>query len=256
MGWQNIYRTLKQTKTVYYYSLWHDMATKHDILCFHTFLPWETFYSFGACGARMEENIDQSPKVFAVYLLCISIVGLNKRQSNRHVLLLQWLWFSRLIHVSVSFINSMISHSVCWSYFINDCMHIFVALKLMHSIYFDFFCLNLWHFSDGGSLSPIKSHHMIRRPGELCVSSRSGGGVGRQRRRQTSVERENQERIDRENRILLRKILEQHHGVRRSSAIPPPPNKAHKQKYPLSSTGKYFLQQEPLTCDKIFCDDF
>ena len=92
---------------------------------------------------------------------------------------------------------------------------------------------------------------MIRRPGELCVSSRSGGGVGRQRRRQTSVERENQERIDRENRILLRKILEQHHGVRRSSAIPPPPNKAHKQKYPLSSTGKYFLQQGPLTCVDI-----
>jgi len=95
---------------------------------------------------------------------------------------------------------------------------------------------------DGGSLSPVKSHPMIRRPGELCVSSRSGGGVGRQRRRQTSVERENQERIDRENRILLRKILEQHHGVRRSSAIPPPPNKAHKQKYPLSSTGKYLLR--------------
>ena len=92
---------------------------------------------------------------------------------------------------------------------------------------------------------------MIRRPGELCVSSRSGGGIGRQRRRQTSVERENQERIDRENRILLRKILEQHHGVRRSSAIPPPPNKAHKQKYPLSSTGKYFLQQGPLTCVDI-----
>ena len=40
-------------------------------------------------GQDLEENIDQSPKVFAVYLLCISIVGLNKRPSNRHVLLLQ-----------------------------------------------------------------------------------------------------------------------------------------------------------------------
>ena len=36
------------------------------------------------------------------------------------------------------------------------------------------------------------------------------------------VERENQERIDRENRILLRKILEQHHGLRRSTSIPAP----------------------------------
>ena len=57
----------------------------------------------------------------------------------------------------------------------------------------------------------------------------------RRRRRQTSVERETQERIDRENRILLRKILEQHHGVRRISAIPPPPTRSHKKKYPLAS---------------------
>ena len=39
---------------------------------------------------------------------------------------------------------------------------------------------------------------------------------------QLQVERENQERIDRENRILLRKILEQHHGIRRSTSIPAP----------------------------------
>ncbi|XP_040568093.1 uncharacterized protein [Lepeophtheirus salmonis] len=38
----------------------------------------------------------------------------------------------------------------------------------------------------------------------------------------TPQERENQQRIDRENRILLRKILEQHHGAkRRSSSVPP-----------------------------------
>ncbi len=31
----------------------------------------------------------------------------------------------------------------------------------------------------------------------------------------SAADRERQEAIDRENRILLRKILEQHHGVRR-----------------------------------------
>ena len=41
------------------------------------------------------------------------------------------------------------------------------------------------------------------------------------KRRPTAVEREAQEKIDRENRILLKKILEQHHGIRRSSSIPP-----------------------------------
>ena len=41
-------------------------------------------------------------------------------------------------------------------------------------------------------------------------------------RRMTTADKERQERIDRENRILLRKILEQHHGIRRQSSIPPP----------------------------------
>ena len=35
------------------------------------------------------------------------------------------------------------------------------------------------------------------------------------------MDKERQEKIDRENRILLRKILEQHHGIRRHSSIPP-----------------------------------
>ena len=52
--------------------------------------------------------------------------------------------------------------------------------------------------------SPKKSHSVHRR------------------RHLSATEREEQERIDRENRILLRKILEQHHGLRRSSSIPPP----------------------------------
>jgi hypothetical protein len=39
-----------------------------------------------------------------------------------------------------------------------------------------------------------------------------------------------QQRIDRENRILLRKILEQHHGVRRTSTIPPPPRHPIRRK--------------------------
>lgn len=57
--------------------------------------------------------------------------------------------------------------------------------------------------------------------------------IGR-KRRQTSVEREIQQRIDRENRILLRKILEQHHGVRRTSAIPPPPRHPTRKKFTVS----------------------
>jgi hypothetical protein len=51
------------------------------------------------------------------------------------------------------------------------------------------------------------------------------------RRRGTAVEREMQERIDRENRILLKKILEQHHGVRRSLSIPPPTVSAPPRRY-------------------------
>ena len=57
------------------------------------------------------------------------------------------------------------------------------------------------------------------------------------RRRPTAVEREAQEKIDRENRILLKKILEQHHGIRRSSSIPPAsannqnPHHQHHPKY-------------------------
>ena len=45
--------------------------------------------------------------------------------------------------------------------------------------------------------------------------------VMQQPRALSAVERERQEAIDRENRILLRKILEQHHGIRRTSSIPP-----------------------------------
>lgn len=40
-------------------------------------------------------------------------------------------------------------------------------------------------------------------------------------RRLTTAQKERQDQIDRENRILLRKILEQHHGIRRQSSIPP-----------------------------------
>ena len=50
------------------------------------------------------------------------------------------------------------------------------------------------------------------------------------RRRPTAVEREAQEKIDRENRILLKKILEQHHGIRRSSSIPPASANNHHPK--------------------------
>lgn len=42
----------------------------------------------------------------------------------------------------------------------------------------------------------------------------------RPKRLASAVEKENQDNIDRENRILLRKILEQHHGIRRHSDIP------------------------------------
>ena len=43
-----------------------------------------------------------------------------------------------------------------------------------------------------------------------------------------------QQRIDRENRILLRKILEQHHGVRRNSTIPSPPRQPPKKRFSAS----------------------
>ena len=65
-------------------------------------------------------------------------------------------------------------------------------------------------------------------------SGSTASNIHRKHRRQTSVERELQQRIDRENRILLRKILEQHHGVRRSSAIPPPPRHPTRKKFPES----------------------
>ena len=42
------------------------------------------------------------------------------------------------------------------------------------------------------------------------------------RRVLTGHERERQEQIDRENRILLRKILEQHHGIRRNGVASGP----------------------------------
>ena len=50
--------------------------------------------------------------------------------------------------------------------------------------------------------------------------------LNQRQRHLLATEREEQERIDRENRILLRKILEQHHGLRRSSSIPPPQRKS------------------------------
>jgi len=53
----------------------------------------------------------------------------------------------------------------------------------------------------------------------------------KKRRPPTQVERENQEKIDRENRILLRKILEQHHGIRRSKTVPPAPVPTHRVRH-------------------------
>ena len=63
-----------------------------------------------------------------------------------------------------------------------------------------------------------KSLVVVARISERKSRSRSPS----KRRRPNQVEREAQERIDRENRILLKKILEQHHGIRRTTSIPPP----------------------------------
>ena len=63
-----------------------------------------------------------------------------------------------------------------------------------------------------------KSLVVVARISERKSRSRSPS----KKRRPNQVEREAQERIDRENRILLKKILEQHHGIRRSTSIPPP----------------------------------
>ena len=69
------------------------------------------------------------------------------------------------------------------------------------------------------------------------------------RRRPTAVEREAQEKIDRENRILLKKILEQHHGIRRSSSIPPAsainqnPHHQHHPKYTDAKISLHILKQ-------------
>jgi len=76
------------------------------------------------------------------------------------------------------------------------------------------------------SVSPAKIPDLSK---SLVVVARIGSdrkprsrSPSKKRRPPTQVERENQERIDRENRILLRKILEQHHGIRRSTSIPAP----------------------------------
>ena len=70
-----------------------------------------------------------------------------------------------------------------------------------------------------------------KRERRITGDSGSTASSIRRKRRQTSVERDIQQRIDRENRILLRKILEQHHGVRRTSTIPPPPRHPTRKKF-------------------------
>lgn len=82
------------------------------------------------------------------------------------------------------------------------------------------------------SVSPRKSRPQLKHSDILAISgdgllmtrSRPSNRFSRPPTRTRAVsaaDRERQENIDRENRILLRKILEQHHGIRRNSSIPP-----------------------------------
>ena len=96
-------------------------------------------------------------------------------------------------------------------------------LKIMSNLY----VINARHiityldFADLGKSFVVVAQISDRKPRSRSPSKR---------RRPTAVEREAQEKIDRENRILLKKILEQHHGIRRSSSIPPASANNHHPK--------------------------
>lgn len=73
----------------------------------------------------------------------------------------------------------------------------------------------------------IQQQHHPRRSKTRSGSGRAPGLSSRM----SALDRERQEKIDRENRILLRKILEQHHGIRRHSSIPPSAGSYRNQIY-------------------------
>ncbi|XP_023342655.1 GATA zinc finger domain-containing protein 10 [Eurytemora carolleeae] len=68
--------------------------------------------------------------------------------------------------------------------------------------------------------------HQQQQPGRRSRSESRTGLLSS--RLESQVERERKVKIERENQLLLKKILDCHHGVdrRRTSSIPPPPSKA------------------------------